>query len=123
MAGTPPAPLRVDAGPGVPVDFERLIETERRNDDILRQAREEAAGLCRAAQLDADRHRAEAHHELADVIAAARARTAARRDAALATILAESLATSARFDQVADQRLAEVVTTLIADLLDPGSAP
>lgn len=105
------------------MDFERLIETEQRNDDLLQRVREEAAELRRAAQLDAEHRRSAASSELAGAVAAARSRLAIRRDAALTEIRAGATATAARFDAVAEERLAAVVSALLADLLEPGATP
>lgn len=104
------------------MDFERLIEIERQNDDLLRQAREEAVRLRRAAREEADRRRGEADAELEAAVAAARAAMAERRGLALAGIDAGAREAAARFDAVTDAQVDEVAVTLLADLAHGGAA-
>jgi hypothetical protein len=105
------------------VDFERLIETERRNDDLLRRAREEADALGRATLGEVERRRSEAETELEAAVASVRAAMAGRRESALAEIATRARDDAAGFDVVTDEQVAIVVTTLLADLARGGSPP
>jgi len=105
------------------VDFERLIETEQQNDDLLRRTREEAARLVRATVEGATRRQDEAERDLEAAVGRARAASAERREAALATITTGAIDDAARFDAVNDDQVDTVVATLLADLAGGGSSP
>ncbi len=96
------------------MDYERLIETERRNDDLLGRASEEAAAIREAARAAVDRRRREFEAELEAVIATARAEVASRRAAILAEIDAATRDGVARFEAVDDRRVEEVAVGLLA---------
>ncbi len=98
------------------MDYERLIETERRNDGLLERAREEAAAIREAARIAADRRRREFEAELEAAIEATRTTVATRRAAVLAEIDAEAGAAVARFGAIDDRQVEEVARALLARL-------
>lgn len=102
--------------------LDRLIETERRNDDLLRSAREEAATLVRSASEDAARLRETLAARLDTEMRRREAEALAERDRRLAEVRQQAEDAAARYDAVADERVRAAATALIELLLGEGPA-
>ena len=104
------------------MELDRLIDTEQRNDTLVRRAREEAEAMVQQAQAAA----AEREAALATVVQqlirdteASLAAELARRSAVIAT---NGAAAAARFDAVTDAQIANFVPRLL-DALVADSGP
>lgn len=102
------------------VDLERLIETERRNDDLMRRAAAEAAGVIRAARDAAAARVTAAVDELARVNAAQAVEIAAERLRRLAEIVEAGRADAARYTSVSDPDIVLTARALVDSILIDG---
>ena len=104
------------------MEFERLIEAERRNDELLRRAREEAVAIRRAArERVAEREAA----LTADLEAARRAHDdaiALRRAATLDEITEGARQEAARYAAVSDAEITAVTGRLLDLVIAEGRA-
>lgn len=104
------------------MEFERLIETERRNDELLARARAEAAASREAARTAAEQRESRLEAELAAAVRASDEAFAAQRARRLAEIAGTARAAAARFDAVGDDLVRAVAATLVEQLVREGSA-
>lgn len=103
--------------------LDRLIETERRNDDLLRSAREEAAELVRSATEQAARRRETLAVELDAELWRREAAARAERDRRLAHVRETAEDMVARYDAVSEDRVRAAAAALIEQLVGEGAAP
>jgi len=108
-----------DSG-GIGVELERLIETEQRLDELLRQARERAAAIVQEAREAVARREAAVVAELAEAAARAEATLAAERERGAAEITAAARDQIARYDGVEEHRLQAAARLLVERLLTDG---
>ena len=99
------------------MELDRLIETERLNDDRVRRAVEEAAAIVRAAREAAQQREAGLAAELHRIVTASAAAVAAERERRIAGIVASARNTVARYAAVTEVELATVAQTLVHDLI------
>jgi hypothetical protein len=105
------------------MEFERLIETERQNDELLRRAREEAAAIRAAAVTAAERREASLAAELSQALEESDLAIAVRRDTRLSEIAAAAAADATRYDAVGDIEIRTTASALLDALLREGGAP
>ena len=102
------------------MDLERLIETERRNDDLMRRAAAEAVDVIRAAKEAAAARVAAAVDELARINAAEAVEIAAERLRRLAEIVEAGRADAARYTDVSDPDIVLTARALVDGILIDG---
>jgi vacuolar-type H+-ATPase subunit H len=105
---------------GTGVELERLIETERRLDDLLRQARDQAAAIVQEARDAVARREAAVDAELAAAAGKAEATLAAERQRVAAEIAAAARDQIARYDGVDEPRMQAAARLLVERLLTDG---
>ena len=99
------------------MELERLIETEQRLDDLLRQARDQAATIVQEAREAVAQREAAVVAELAEAAARAEATLAAERERVAAEITAAARNQIARYDGVEEPRLQAAARLLVERLL------
>lgn len=99
------------------MELERLIETEQRNEAMLRRAREEAQTLVQVARTAADARKSALAGELEE--AARRSETAltAERERRMVEIRETAQREAARYDKVSDDRVRAVGSALVDGLV------
>lgn len=102
------------------MELERLIETERRLDDMLRQARDQAATIVQEGREAVARREAAVAAELAEAAARAEATHAAERERVAAEITAAARDQIARYDSVEEPRLQAAARLVVERLLGDG---
>ena len=102
------------------MELERLIETERRLDDRLRRAREEAAAIVRDARQSVGNHEAALAAELEAAARTAGATLAAERERVAAEIATEARGRVASYDGVDEPRVQAAAWALVERLLAGG---
>jgi vacuolar-type H+-ATPase subunit H len=102
------------------VELERLIETEQRLDDLLRQAREQAATIVQEARDAVARREGAVAAELAAAAGKAEATLAAERERVAAEIAATTRDQVARYDGVDEPRVQTAARLLVERLLTDG---
>jgi len=102
------------------VELERLIETERRLDDMLRQARAAAAAIVQQARDAVARREAAVAAELAAAAGKAEATLAAERERVAAEIAAAARDQIARYDGVDEPRVQAAARLVVERLLTTG---
>lgn len=99
------------------MELERLIETEQRNDDLVRRARVDAAAIVGTAREAAQRREAAFASELQQIISANAAAIALERDQRIAAVVAAARDAVARYAAVTDAQIAPVAQALLDDLI------
>jgi vacuolar-type H+-ATPase subunit H len=99
------------------VELERLIETERRLDDLLRQARERAAAIVQEARDAVARREAAVAAELAAAAGQAAATLTAERERVAAEIAAAARDQIARYTSVDESRMQAAARLVVERLL------
>ena len=102
------------------MELERLIETEQRLDDLLRQARDQAAAIVQEARDAVARREAAVDAELAAAAGQAEANLAAERERVATEIVAAARDQIARYDGVEEPRLQAAARLLVERLLTDG---
>jgi vacuolar-type H+-ATPase subunit H len=102
------------------VQLERLIETEQRNDALVRHAAAEAEAIVRAARDGAQRREADLAAELRQLVAANAAAITADGERRQTTIAATAREEAAGYRAVTDAQIAAVARVLIDDLVTGG---
>jgi vacuolar-type H+-ATPase subunit H len=102
---------------GVPVEFERLIEAEERNDALLREAVEQAAAIRREAERQAIDREASFAERLTEATREADEALATRRAAELFAITEHARAARARYAAVSEADLHRAVAGMIEALV------
>jgi phosphate uptake regulator len=102
------------------VELERLIETERRLDNLLRQAREQAAAIVQGARDAVAQREAAVAAELAAAAGKAEATLAAERERVATEITAAARDQIARCDGVDEPRVQAAARRLVERLLTDG---
>jgi len=105
------------------MELERLIETERRLDEQLRQAREQAAAIVQEARDSVARREAALAAELDAAARAAEAALAAERERVATQSAAEARRRVTRYDGVDEPRVQAVARALVERLLADGEPP
>jgi vacuolar-type H+-ATPase subunit H len=105
------------------VELERLIETERRLDDLLQQAREQAAAMVQEARDAAAQREAAVDAELAAAAGKAEATLAAERERVAAEIVTAARDQVARYDGVDEPRVQAAARLVVERLLSDGGGP
>ena len=105
------------------MELDRLIEAEQRNDELVRRATAEAAGIVRSATEAAARRRAEFADELQRTIDANAAALGAERARRMAEIEAAGREAVARIEAVSDEQVVAVARELVGVLVAGGPAP
>jgi len=111
---------RATDGGGTGVELERLIETERRLDDLLRQARERAAAIVQEARDAVAQREATVDAELAAAAGKAEATLVAERERVAAEIAAAARDQVARYDGVDAPRVQAAARLVVERLLTDG---
>jgi vacuolar-type H+-ATPase subunit H len=104
------------------VQLERLIETEQRNDALVRHAAAEAEAIVRSARDAAQRREADLAQELRQLIAANAAAISSEGDRRQATIAATAHDEVARYGAVTDPQITAIARAVI-DHLAGGGGP
>ena len=104
------------------MDLDRLIESERRNDAIVGQARTEAAALVARARATAQQRRDALAQDADRLVAEHAAQLKGALASRSAAIDHEADAGAARYGAVTDQQIAAILPTLLALLLQGGAA-
>ena len=99
------------------MDLERLIAAEERNEALITAARAEAEALVAVATAAAAAREAELRQAVEEGIAAAEVALAAEQERRIADLDEAARRTVARYDEVTDARIAEVVPLLVDRLL------
>jgi hypothetical protein len=102
------------------VELERLIETERRLDDLLRLAREQAAAIVQEARDAVAQREAAVDAELAAAAGQAEATLAAEREQVAAEIAAAARDQVTRYDGVDEPRVQAAARLVVERLLGDG---
>lgn len=103
------------------MDLDQLIETERRNDELLRAAAAEAVAIVRAAKEAAAARALTVADELERINAIDARDLAAERERRLAAIEAAARAETARCSAVTDHAIVLTARALVASLLNDGA--
>jgi vacuolar-type H+-ATPase subunit H len=99
------------------VELERLIETEQRNEALLRQAQEQAETLIRSARTAADDRVAALAGELEQATRRSETELASERERRTAEIREAAHQQAARYEAVPDERVRMVAKALVDSLL------
>jgi hypothetical protein len=104
------------------MELERLIETERRNEDLLQRARAEARVLVEAARTAAEARGSTLAGELEEAARRSQAELAAERERRTLEIDDAAQREVARYDAVTEDRIRAVAQTLV-DRIVAGDEP
>jgi vacuolar-type H+-ATPase subunit H len=104
------------------MELERLIETEQRNEGLLRRAREEARVLVEAARTAAEARQSTLAGELEGAARRSQAELAAERERRTLEIHEAAQREVARYDAVPEDRVRTVAQALV-DRLVAGDEP
>jgi hypothetical protein len=99
------------------VELERLIETERRNEDLLQRARDEADAIVHAARSAVATRAAALAGELEEAARRSEAALTAERERRIAELRQGARDRAARYDAVTDARVEAVGRVLVDRLL------
>lgn len=102
------------------MDLDQLIETERRNDELLRRAVAEGATIVQAAKAAAAARAATVADELARINAADAREVAAERERRLAAIVEAGRADAARYAAITEHDIVLTARALVPGLLIDG---
>jgi hypothetical protein len=105
------------------MEFERLIETERQNDELLHRARGEAAAIRKAAVDATERRQTSLAAEVAQMLHDSDQAIALRRTESLAGIADAARDAAARYDAVTEAQLRDAADALVGQLLGDGASP
>ena len=117
MSPSAPSPSVPRADPS---EFDRVIAAERRNDDLLREARGEAEALVQAAREDAAARESSFAARLLEAIRARSEALAAERQRRLTEISVDARARTARYDAVAEEQVRSTTDALVDALIARG---
>lgn len=99
------------------MELERLIETERRNEDLLQRARDDAKAIVEAARTAARNRAATLSGELEADARRSEAALTAERERRVAEIQKAARDRAARYDAVPDERVGAVGRALVDRLI------
>ena len=102
------------------MDLERLIAAEEKNEALIAAARAEAEGVIAEATREAAAREASLRQAVEQGVAEAEAKLTAEQARRIADLEEAARRTVARYDEVTDARLAEVVPALVDRLLGEG---
>jgi hypothetical protein len=102
------------------VEFERLMEVERRNESLLRQAHEDAAAVLASARDSIRTRRAAAERALATALAEREKQAEAERTRCLVEVETDAAARAESFRRVSDADVQAVAEALVTRLLGAG---
>ena len=97
----------------------RLLETENKLEEMLKEARREAKGLVEAAQMAADGRVRELESQLEGEEERLRQQIARERDRTIDSIRSEARQETKRLDELDDARIAALARHVVALLLGP----
>ena len=99
------------------MDLERLIAAEEKNEAMIAAARAEAEAIIAEATAEAAAREASLREAVEQGVAEAETKLAAEQARRIADLAEAARRTVARYDEVTDARLAEVVPALVDRLL------
>lgn len=100
-------------------DLEKVIQIERRLDEILAEANREAARIAKAAHLASQEAGARAELEIAEGGRELRARTERERERVIGEIAAAAAIEASRFDAIDGTGVEELAAYLVSRLIAP----